>query len=107
MDTIIKIETFTSFGTPLTVKAHANGLNIVGQRHATLLGPTEHVASVCMEQQQCWHLLALVAYSLKPAKLLSLCKRTQHCWQKTPTTRNNVVTCCVRLCMGLNRKKLD
>ena len=30
--------------------------------------------------KQCWHLLALVAYSLKPVKLLGPCKRTQHCW---------------------------
>ena len=29
----------------------------------------QHFASVCMEPQQCWHLLALVAYSLKPVKL--------------------------------------
>ena len=41
--------------------------------------------------------LALVAYSLKPVKLLGPCKRTQLCWPNTPTTRNNVVTCCVRL----------
>ena len=39
-------------------------------------------------------MLALVAYSLKPVKLLGPYKLTQHCW---PTTRNNVVTCCVRL----------
>ena len=51
----------------------------------------QHVASVCMEPQQCSHLLALVAYSLKPVKLLGPYKRTQHCW---PTTRKNVVTCC-------------
>ena len=42
----------------------------------------------------CWHLLALVAYSLKSLKLLGPYKRTQHCW---PTTCNNVVICCVRL----------
>ena len=54
----------------------------------------QHVASVCMEPQQCWYFLALVASSLKPVKLLGPCKRTQLCW---PTTRNNVVTCCVRL----------
>ena len=29
----------------------------------------QHVVSVCMEPQQCWHLLAFVAYSLKPVKL--------------------------------------
>ena len=57
------------------------------------------VASVCMEPQQCWHLLALVAYSLKPVKLLGSCKRTQLCWPTTPNIvgPNNVVTCCVRL----------
>ena len=53
-------------------------------------------------------MLALVAYTLKPVKLLDPCKRTQHCW---PTTRNivgpnmlrpfewnhnNVGTCCVK-----------
>ena len=38
----------------------------------------------------CWHLLALVAYSLKPVKLLGSCKRTQHCW---PTSPNNVGSC--------------
>ena len=54
----------------------------------------QHVASICMEPQQCWHLLALIAYSLKPVKLLGPYKRTQHCWQ---TTRNNVVTCYVLL----------
>ena len=43
-----------------------------------------------MEPQQCWHLLALVAYSLKPVKLLGPCKRTQHCWLTTP---NNVGSC--------------
>ena len=31
----------------------------------------QHVASVCMEPQQCWHLLAHVAYSLKPVRLLA------------------------------------
>ena len=35
---------------------------------STLLGKL--VASVCIEPQQCWHLLALVVYSLKPVKLL-------------------------------------
>ena len=50
----------------------------------------QHVASVCTESQQYWHLLALasVAYSLKLVKLLGPYKRTQHCW---PTTRNIVV----------------
>ena len=39
-------------------------------------------------------MLALVAYSLKSVKHLEPYKRTQHCW---PTTRNNSLTCCVRL----------
>ena len=71
----------------------------------------KHVASVCMEPQQCWHLLAFVAYSLKPVKLLGSYKRTQRCW---PTTRNivepnmlrpfawnhnNVGTCWLLLCI--------
>ena len=46
-------------------------------------------------------MLALVAYSLKPVKLLGPCKRTQHCW---PTTRSNVATCCVRLHGPLGRQ---
>ena len=77
---------------PSCVKAHANGRNSVGQHQQTLLGPTMLllIASVCMEPQQCWHLLTLVAYSLKPVKLLGPCKRTQHCW---PTTPNNVGSC--------------
>ena len=50
----------------------------------------QHVASDCMEPQQCWHLLALVAYSLKPVKLLGPCKQTQHCW---PKTSNNTQQC--------------
>ena len=40
-------------------------------------------------------MLALVAYSLKPVKLLGPCKRTQHCW---PTTPNNVGSCWHLLC---------
>ena len=89
--------------------AHANGHNIVGQQHATLLGPT---CSVRLHGTTT--MLAIVAYSLKPVKLLGPYKRTQHCWPtkriivgpnmlrpfawshnnvgpKTPTTRNNVV----------------
>ena len=63
------------------VKAHANGRNsrnIVGQQHATLLGQTCYVrlhGTITM--------LALVAYSLKPVKLLGPCKRMQYCWPKT------------------------
>ena len=47
-----------------------------------------------MAPQQCWHFLALVAYSLKPVKPLGPYNRTQHCWS---TTHNSVVTCCIRL----------
>ena len=60
------------------------------QTDATLLANNtehcrpQHVASVCMELQKCWHLLALVSYSLKPVKLLGPCKRTQQCLPKTP-----------------------
>ena len=39
-------------------------------------------------------MLALVAYGLKPVKLLGPCKRTQHCW---PTMLGVVGTCCIRL----------
>ena len=81
------------------------------QTDATLLANntqhcwTQPVASVWMEPTT---MLALVAYSLKPVKLLDPCKRTQHCW---PTIRNivgpnmlrpfawnhnNVGTCCVQ-----------
>ena len=79
------------------------------QTDATLLANNtqhcwaQHVASVCMEPQQCWHLLALVAYSLKPIKRLGLCKRTQHC---SPETRNNVMTCCVLLYGPLQLEKI-
>ena len=59
------------------------------QTDPTLLGPTMLwlVASVCIGTTT---MLALVAYSLKPVKLLGPCKRTQHCW---PTTPNNVGSC--------------
>ena len=67
------------------------------QTDATLLANnTQHcwaqlVASACMEPQQCWHLLALVVYSLKPVKLLSPCKRTQQCWPKTPQEQHTTM----------------
>ena len=61
--------------TQLILKAHANGHNIVGQQHATLLGST---CCVCLRGTTT--MLAPVAYSLKPVKLLDPCKRTQHCW---------------------------
>ena len=73
------------------------------QTDATLLANnTQHysaqrVSSVCMEPQQCWNLLVLVAYSLKPLKLLGPANGRNIVGQKPPTTRNNVVTCCVRL----------
>ena len=51
----------------------------------------QHVASVCMESQQCWHLLTFVASSLKTVKNLGPCKRMQHCWPKAP---NNTQQCC-------------
>ena len=71
------------------------------QTEATLLANNtqhcwaQHVASVNLHGTTT--VLALVTYSLKPVKLLGPCKRTQLCWPNTPTTRNNVVTCCVRL----------
>ena len=48
----------------------------------------------CKGTQHCWAkmlrlfhgtttMLALVAYSLKPVKLLGPCKRTQNCWSKS------------------------
>ena len=73
------------------------------QTDATLLANNtqhywaQHVSSVCMEPQQCWHLLVLVVYSLKPVKLLGPANGRNIVGQKPPTTRNNVVTCCVRL----------
>ena len=42
-----------------------------GQQHATLLGPT-----CCIRLHGTTTMLALVAYSLKPVKLLSPCKQT-------------------------------
>ena len=70
-------------------KALANGRKLLPNN--TQHRWAQHVASVCMEPQQCWYLLVLVAYSLKPVKLLGQCKRTQHCWPKTP---NNTQQCC-------------
>ena len=48
----------------------------------------QRVASICIGTTT---VLALVVYSLKPVKLLSPCKRTQHCWPRTP---NNTQQCC-------------
>ena len=70
------------------------------QTDATLLANNtqhcwaQHVASVCLEPQQCWHLLR----KFETSQTFSPCKQTQHCSLKTlTTTHNNVVTCCVRL----------
>ena len=64
------------------IKAHdANGRNIVGQQHATLLGLT-----CCVRLHGTTTMLALVAYGLKPVKLLDPYlprKQTQHCLPKT------------------------
>ena len=75
-------------GTPISIKANANGLNIVGQQHPALLGPTMLwlVASVCMEPQQCWHLLRIV---WNQSNFQGPCERTQ----QEPTTPN-IVGCC-------------
>ena len=45
-------------------------------------------------------MLALVAHSLKPFKLLVSWKQTRHCWPETP---NSTQQCCdLSVCMGLN-----
>ena len=51
-----------------------------------IVGPN-NVVTCCVRLHGTTTMLALVAYSLKPVKLLGPYKRTQHCW---PTTRNNV-----------------
>ena len=64
------------------------------QTDATLLANNtqhcwaQHIASVCMEPQQCWHLLALVAYSLNPVKRLGPCKRHNIVGQQHATMRS-------------------
>ena len=63
------------------IKPQANGPNIVGPNN---------VVTCCVRLHGTTTMLALVAYSLKPVKRLSPCKRTQHCW---PTTPNNVGNC--------------
>ena len=71
------------------------------QTDATLLANStqhywaRHVSSVCMEPQQCWHLLVLVAYSLKPVKLLGPANGRNIVDQKNPN--NTQQCCCVRL----------
>ena len=79
------------------LKVLANGRNIVGQQHATLMGPT-----CCVRLHGATTMLALVAHCLKPVKLLGPCMQTEATLlaknpPKPPTTHNNVVTCCVRL----------
>ena len=49
-----------------------------------------NVVTCCVRLHGTTTMLALVAYSLKPVKLLGPCKRTQHC---RPTTPNNVGSC--------------
>ena len=61
----------------------------------------KHVVSVWMEPQQCWHLLALVAYSLKPVKLLGPCKRMQRCWLKNPNNTQQCRDLLRSICMRL------
>ena len=67
-------------------KAHAIGPNIVGPNN---------VVTCCVRLNGTTTMLAHVAHSLKPVKLLGPCKRTQHCW---PTTPNNVGSCWHLLC---------
>ena len=50
----------------LSVNAHANGRNIAGQQHPTILGPT-----CCVRLHGKTKMFALVAYSLKPVKRLA------------------------------------
>ena len=54
------------------LKAHANGHNIVGQKHATLLGPTccIRLHGMLVLVASCCYLLDFVMCSLKPVKLL-------------------------------------
>ena len=52
-----------------------------------------------MDSQQRWHLLAVVAYSLKPIKRIGPCKRTQSCWPKIPTQQ--CLWLVASVCMGL------
>ena len=52
-------------------------------------------------------MLALVAYSLKPVKLLGPCKRTQHCWPTTPNNVLELLALVASVCMGLNAESFD
>ena len=58
-------------------------------RTPNIVGPN-NVVTCCVRLYGTTTMLALVAYSLKPVKLLGPYKRTQHCW---PTTPNNVGSC--------------
>ena len=75
------IETIVLLLTRDNIKTHANGPNIIGPNN---------VVTCCVRLHGTTTMLALVAYSLKPVKLLGPCKRMQHCW---PTTTNNVESC--------------
>ena len=57
-----------------------------------IVGPN-NVVTCCVRLHGTTTMLALVAYSLKPVKLLGPCKRTQHCWSTTP----NIVGSCWHL----------
>ena len=72
-----------------------------------IVGPN-NVVTCCVHLHATTTMLALVAFSLKPVKLLGprkwtrcslLANNTQHCWPTTPNIvgPNNVVTCCVHL----------
>ena len=70
------------------IKPCVNGRNIVGQQHCNML----HVASVWTP---CCMLLGVIEQSLKPAKLIASCKRTQ----QLPTMLR-----CVRLHGAVNSR---
>ena len=74
------------------VKAYANRRNSVGQQHAILLGST-----CCVRLHGSTTMLALVAYNLRPVKLLGPCKRTQHFCQK----HAKMLWLVASVCMGL------
>ena len=60
----------------------------------------QHIASVCMKPQQCWHLLAFVAYSLKPVKLLGHTNGRNIVGQQHATMLWLVAPA---VCMGVNK----
>ena len=69
----------------MILKAHANGTNIVGQQHPTLLG-CDLLRPVCMEPQQCWHLLRTefeTGQTFRPMQTDAslLANNTQQCWE--------------------------